>query len=53
LLRPLDNAEEVAIRVFQDDEIVMRFVAPGVTLRPQSQETFDFSVFGGRVKVKV
>ena len=53
LLGPLDNAEEVAIRVFEDDKIVLRLVSPGVTLRPESQEPFNFSITGGCVKVKV
>ena len=53
LLGPLDNAEEVAIRVFEDNKIVLRLVSPGVTLRPESHEPFDFSISGGCVKVKV
>ena len=52
-LGPLDYAEEVSVRVFQNDEIVLRFVSPGIPLRPEFQEPFDFSISGCRVKVEV
>jgi len=48
-----DNTEEVAVRVFKDDEIFIGFICPRVTHRSYLEEPFYFSVFVVRIDVEV
>src|SRR2546428_5632904 len=49
----LNDAEEVAIGIFQHDEVIIRFIPPGVASRPDRAEPLHLSLLVVGVEVEV
>src|SRR2546426_437528 len=49
----LNDAEEVAIGIFQHDEVIIRFIPPGVASRPDRDEPLHLSLLVVGVEVEV